>query len=326
MGIGGSRQPAHSCFFRPMATGSALLLSLALTQPALTQEAARNTTKAAVKSPPSPPQPPADSVGGMGDVNLYPKRIIIDQRQRVATVGLFNRASATGRYEIKLSDMMMTPEGRLVDLASVTDAAARDRVKTASSLLRWSPHRVMLASHEAQTVRLMARVPPDLPPGEYRSHFSATAVPDVGSGGFSIEAAAGAQTSSIIGISIVPRFGISIPVIVRIGETTVTAGLRDLSVTALPEGKRAISMTITRSGNRSAYGDITVTALGGKAKLAEIRGIGVYTEITQRTLQVVVDPKSDPRLTARGARLTVTFTDDDFAPGKILARQDFTVP
>ena len=34
----------------------------------------------------------------------------------------------------------------------------------------------------------------------------------------------------------------------------------------------------------------------------------------------------DPALTARGAKLTVTYTDDDFAPGKILARQDFIVP
>ena len=335
MGLGGRRPKTPSYFFGRMTAGPALLALLALAQPALAAAAnkSQNAARAAQKSslpaqqlPPAPPEPPADSVGGMGDVNLYPKRIIIDQRQRVATVGLFNRASATGSYEIKLTDMMMTPEGRLVDLASVSDAAARDRVKTASRLLRWSPHRVVLGSHEAQTVRLMARVPPDLPPGEYRSHFSATAVPDIGSGGLSIEDAAGAQKTGAIGVTIVPRFGISIPVIVRIGETTVTAGLRDLSVTPLPDGGRVIALTITRSGNRSAYGDITVTPAGGKTRLAEIRGIGVYTEITQRSVQILVDPKSDPRLTTRGARLTVTYTDDDFAPGKILARQDFTVP
>ena len=232
---------------------------------------------------------------------------------------------ATGSYEIKLNDMMMTPEGRLVDLASVTDPALRDRVKTASKLIRWSPHRVVLASHDSQTVRLMARVPPDLPPGEYRSHFSAIALPDATSG-LSIEDAAGTHKPGSIGVTIVPRFGISIPVIVRVGDTTVTAGLRDLAVTPQPDGKRVISLTITREGTRSAYGDFVVTAGGGKTKLAEIRGIGVYTEVTRRSLQIMVDPAADPRLTAPGARLTVTYTDDDFAPGKILARQDFTVP
>ena len=330
MGFGGRRPKT---LLRNLSGGRvalALLLSAVLAQPVSAQGAAQSAVPSAPKPQPAPsstpPEPPTDSVGGMGDVNLYPKRIIIDQRQRVATVGLFNRASATGSYEIKLTDMMMTPEGRLVDLASISDAASRDRVKTASSLLRWSPHRVVLGSHEAQTVRLMARVPPDLPPGEYRSHFSATAIPDIGSSGLSIEDAAGAQRAGAIGVTIVPRFGISIPVIVRIGETTVTAGLRDLSVMPLPDGGRVIALTITRSGNRSAYGDITVSPVGGKTKLAEIRGIGVYTEITQRSVQILVDPKSDPRLTIRGTRLTVTYTDDDFAPGKILARQDFTVP
>jgi hypothetical protein len=329
MGFGGRRLRAPLRVFGRGAI-SAMLLSLALGQPALAQSTARPAARPAspppAVQPPAPPEPPANSVGGMGDVNLYPKRVIIDQRQRVATVGLFNRASATGNYEIKLSDMMMTPDGRLVDLASVSDPAVRDRVKTASKLIRWSPHRVTLASHDSQTVRLMARVPPDLPPGEYRSHFSAVALPDVGTGGLSIEDAAGTAKPGAIGVTIVPRFGISIPVIVRVGETTVTAGLRDLTVTQQPDGNRVISLTVTREGNRSAYGDFVITAAGSKTKVSEIRGIGVYTEVSQRALQMLVDPAADPRLTARGARLTVTYTDDDFAPGKILARQDFIVP
>lgn len=276
-------------------------------------------------APPAPPAP-AGSVGGMGDVNIYPKRVVIDQKQRVASIGLFNRAAAQGDYDINLTDMMMTPDGRLVELGTVTDPAQRDRVRTASSLLRWSPHRVTLAPYNSQTVRLMARVPPDLPAGEYRSHFSAVAVPPIGAGGYSIEQATGGQTTNSIGVTIVPRFGISIPVIVRVGETNVTVGLRDLAVTALPDGKKIISLTITRVGNRSAFGDLAVTVAGSKTKVAEIKGIGVYTEISQRPVQIPTDPAADPRLSARGARLTVTYTDDDFAPGKILVKQDFIVP
>ena len=166
----------------------------------------------------------------MGDVNIYPKRVVIDAKQRVASVGLFNRAAAQGDYDISITDMMMTPEGRLVELGTVTDPAQRDRVRTASNLLRWSPRRVTLGPFDSQTVRIMARVSPDLPPGEYRSHFSAVAIPAIGTGGLTIEQAAGGQKANAIGVTIVPRFGISIPVIVRVGETTLTAGLRDLSV------------------------------------------------------------------------------------------------
>ena len=297
---------------------------------AMQQAQAQPVAQPAPKPAPGPDtgtaQSPAGSVGGMGDVNIYPKRVVIDQKQRVASVGLFNRAAAQGNYTISITDMMMTPEGRLVELGTVSDPAQRDRVRTASSLLRWSPHRVTLKPYDSQTVRLMARVPPDLPAGEYRSHFSAIAVPETGTNGYTIEQATGGQNTNSIGVTIVPRFGISIPVIVRVGETNVTAGLRDLAVVALPDGKKAIALTITRVGNRSAFGDIAITATGSKTKVAEVLGIGVYTEVGQRTVQIQVDPASDPRLTARGARLTVTYTDDDFAPGKILVKQDFIVP
>ena len=92
---------------------SAMLLLAPMTQQALAQSAARPA-----QAPPAA-ETPAGSVGGMGDVNLYPKRVVIDSKQRVASVGLFNRAAAQGEYEISVTDMMMTPEGRLVELGTV---------------------------------------------------------------------------------------------------------------------------------------------------------------------------------------------------------------
>ncbi len=307
--------PRHVC-------GAASLLLLAcLTQAAQAQS---NTNAPVATSPPSA-ELPAGAVGGMGDVNVFPKRVVIDQKQRVASVGLFNRAAAQSDYDITLTDMMMTEEGQLVDLASVTDPAAKARVRPASSMLRWSPRRVTLASHDSQTIRIMARAAPDLPPGEYRTHFSAVAVPN-SVNGFSIEQAAGTNNPNSVGVMIVPRFGISIPVILRVGETTMTAGLRDLAITAEPGGDRAIRLTITREGTRSAFGDLTVTVTGSKSKVTEIKGVGVYPEVGQRLVHIPLDPALDPRLIARGARLTVTYTDDDFAPGKVLATQNFIVP
>lgn len=275
---------------------------------------------------PVPVKPPAGSVGGIGDVNLYPKRVVINERQRIATVGLFNRALASGDYDITLTDQMMTVEGKIVALASVADPALRAKLKAASELLRWSPHRVTLAGNEAQTVRIMARIPPDLAPGEYRSHFTAIAVPSESVGGLSIENAAAPPQPGKIGVTIVPRFGISIPIILRVGETTLTAGLTGLKLQTLPGGGKAMVLTITRQGTRSAFGDISITAAGAKKALAEVKGVGVYTEIDHRLLTIAIDPLAEARFTAPGARLTVTYTDDDANPGKVLSRQDFTVP
>lgn len=279
--------------------------------------------------PPAPAPLPAGAVGGMGDINLFPKRVVIDDRARIASVGLYNRAVAAGEYDITVSDMAMQRDGRLVDLAAIEDPAARANVRVASGMLRWSPRHVTLPGSEAQMVRIMARVAPDLPPGEYRSHFTVVSVPPE-TGGISIDEATGAQTESGIGVRIVPRFGISIPVIVRVGETTLTAGLKDFALstqTASPTGGPAtLSLTITREGTRSAFGDITITAPGAKKPVAEIKGIGVYTEIAERAVKVLIDPATEPRFLAKGTRWTVTYTDDDAAPGKVLAKQEFIVP
>ena len=280
---------------------------------------------APAQSGPVPAAVPAGAVGGMGDVNIYPKRLVIDGRNRLATLGLYNRSTAPGDYDITLSDKMMTPAGTLTDLADVTDPQQRANVHSAAQLLRWSPHRVMLQGSEAQTVRVMVRVPPDLPPGEYRSHFAIISVPPE-IGGLSIDDAAGAERSPDgIGVRIVPRFGISIPVIVRVGETTLAVGIRDLAVVA-DTASRKIRLTLTRDGTRSAFGDIAIYPAGSKTPIAEVRGIGIYTEVTERRADVAIDPKADPRLYARGARLVAVYTDDDVAPGKALARQEFVVP
>jgi len=311
-----------------LSSGAVLALSviaLALPLPAAAQQPVPEPFADPAAEAPAPAALPSGSIGGMGDINLFPKRIVIDDRQRLANLGLYNRAVSTGEYEITVGDMAMQPDGHLVELASLTDPAARALVHTASGFLRWSPRRVSLPGSEAQMVRIMARVPPELAPGEYRSHFTVVSVPPE-TGGTSIDEATGAGGADGIGVRIVPRFGISIPVIVRVGQTTLTAGLKDFALIAQPGGGHALSFKITREGTRSAFGDITVTAPGAKKPVGEVKGIGVYTEIAERSVQIMLDPAADPRLLARGARLSITYVDDDAAPGKTLAKQEFIVP
>lgn len=296
--------------------------------PVASDGARSNESDTAASYPVTPPaaapgSAPEGSVGGMGDVNLYPKRVVMTDRERTATIGLYNRAAANGEYEISVTDMLMQPDGRLIDLASA-DPAQAAKVKSASAMLRWSPRRVTLPANEAQLVRIMARVPPDLPPGEYRAHFSAVSTPPE-TGDVSIGDGAITQNNGV-GVQIIPRFGISIPIIVRVGETTLTTGLAGLAVTRPGGGAPSFALRITREGTRSAFGNISVTSTGAKKPIGEVKGVGVYTEINERSVQVPIDPQADPALYAKGARLTVTYTDDELAPGKILARQEFTVP
>ena len=47
---------------------------------------------------------PEGSVGGMGDINLYPKRVVIDPRQRIASIGLYNRTIDPGEWQQARAD------------------------------------------------------------------------------------------------------------------------------------------------------------------------------------------------------------------------------
>lgn len=273
---------------------------------------------------PSASPPPAGSVGGMGDVNLFPRRVVIDGRRGIASIGLYNKTANDGDYEIKIVDMAMTPEGQLIAFDNGLDEAVRARVKTASPMLRHSPRRVTLRGSESQVVRVMARAQSDIPDGEYRSHFLVASVPQIDSG-FSIENAVGDTEDRGIGVTIRPRFGISIPVIVRIGETTLDVGIENPSLVTARDGSKAISLTLTRAGTRSAYGNAFVTAVGSGESVAIAKGIGVYPEVDSRQVFLPVDPETDPALLAPGARLKIEFIDDDFEPGARLAAQEFVI-
>lgn len=315
--------------------GALGLAALCVASPVMGQslalETAEDVTQAeeAVAEPPEvmPGEVPAGSVGGMGDINIYPRRIVMDQRQRVASVGLYNKLPFEGEYEISVVNMMMTDTGQIIPFSNLPEGVNGSEVKVASDMLRWSPRRVLLLGSEAQTVRIMARPPADLPDGEYRAHFTVVSVPSDINDGFSIDDALGStnQGAGNVGVTIRPRFGISIPVIVRVGSTTLDVGLADFSIAQGDSGPQ-VSLTISRSGTRSAYGDLIITAPGQDAPLVVARGIGVYPEIDARKVQLAINPEFDVSRLTSGMTVTATFVDDDVAPGNTLARQTFVVP
>lgn len=269
---------------------------------------------------------PENSVSGMGDINLYPRRVIIQGRQRTAEVGLFNRTANQGDYEIDITEMAMTPEGRLIPLDQVDDPAIAAKVKSARDMIRWSPKRLVLAGSESQTIRLMARPSADTPPGEYRAHFLAISRPDAVAGGVSIDEVVSGRQANGIGVTIKPRFGISIPVIVRVGETTLRLGIENPRLIDLPDGRRALSLKLNREGTRSAYGDVRVFRSNSEEAIVIARGVGIYPEIDSRTLVLPFTLGEDVAPLSSGEKLKIVFIDDDFDPGAVLVEAAFTAP
>ena len=214
-----------------------------------------------------------------GDLLVAPTRIILDG-SRGTEVVLNNIGSAPATYRISLEIKRMTAAGGLDEVAEENATPAE---RAALDMIVFSPRRVTLPPNQPQVVRVGVRVPEGLPPGEYRAHMLFRAVPDT------VPAAAAEARSASTGVSIAltPIYGITIPVIVRMGDLGAEAVIGDAWVSESAEGP-AFNFDLSRTGNRSVYGDIEVTQPGVAEPLLVARGIAVYPEVSARKVSLRV--------------------------------------
>lgn len=249
-----------------------------------------------------------------GDLLVAPTRIILDG-SRGAEVVLNNIGSEPATYRISLEIKRMTAEGGLdeIDEANVTPAE-----RAALDMIAFSPRRVRLLPNQPQVIRVGARLPEGLPTGEYRVHMLFRAVPDA-------EPAAAPDAakpaSAGVSISLTPIYGITIPVIVRVGDLAAGAKIGAAWVGATKDGP-AFEFDLTRTGNRSVYGDVEVTRPGLAKPLLIARGIAVYPEIGARRVSLRVPPELAAQL--KGP-VQIRYTEDREIGGGTIDQVDRVV-
>jgi hypothetical protein len=170
------------------------------------------------------------------------------------------------------------------NLVVVKDAEANGKEKAALEMIRYAPRRVTLPPAQPQAIRVSARPGADLPDGEYRVHMSFAALPKVAP----VTDAPVKQDG--IAINLVPVYGIVMPIIIRKGELTVTAGLANARIVRGPNGDE-FAVDMTRAGSESIYGDLFVYRQGAKDPAFIARGIGVYPEIATRHAAFSITPE-----------------------------------
>lgn len=214
---------------------------------------------------------------GVGDLLVAPTRIILNGGKGTEII-LNNIGDDTATYRISVELKRMRADGSFEDVAtpSAAETAARDMVI-------FAPRRVVLPPKQPQTIRIAARAPAGLPDGEYRVHMLFRAVPP---------AQPPVQTPADfkgIGFALTPVYGVTIPVIVRLGNLAATAGIANVGKVQV-EGRPAVALELTRSGSRSTYGEIRILKAGSKEPIAMQRGIAVYTELGRRQVTIPLEP------------------------------------
>ena len=218
-------------------------------------------------------------VHAAGDLLVAPTRVILDG-SRGTEVVLNNIGSEPATYRISLEIKRMTAEGGLDEVVEENVTPAE---RAALDMIMFSPRRVTLPPNQPQVVRVGVRVPEGLPPGEYRAHMLFRSVPDAP------PAPAGAAKPAGAGVSIAltPIYGITIPVIVRVGNLGAEAAIGAAWVSESADGP-AFNFDLARTGDRSVYGDIEVTRPGVAEPLLVARGIAVYPEVGARKVSLRV--------------------------------------
>ena len=220
----------------------------------------------------------APSEGGFGDLLVAPTRLVLDGRKS-AEVILNNIGQETATYRISVEFRRMTEDGGLEDVASPSD-----RDKLAEEMIVYAPRRVTLAPREPQVIRVAARPPAGLPDGEYRVHMLFRAIPPATPVVPAAAAAAGSQPKGI-SFALSPVYGVTIPVIVRLGNLQATAGISDVHL-AEKNGNRVVSLELSRAGQRSTFGEVRVLKAGVKEPVAIQRAVAIYTEVGKREVNI----------------------------------------
>jgi len=257
----------------------------------------------------------------LADLALFPTRIVLEKNQRAAQVELMNNGTSPETYRINLVNRRMGETGEFIAL----DAPGPGD-QFADPLLRYSPKQVTVQPGSSQTVRILVRKPADLAPGEYRSHLQFDRVADTAAAS-SIEQS-DKPGDKAIGVVITALVGASIPVIVRQGETQVSVTLSDLALLpAAGSAGPALGFQINRSGNRSAYGDLTVrfTPNGGKpVELSKVGALAVYVPNPLRRARMTLQVPAGMALA--GGTLSLSYRERAEAGGKMMAQASLTLP
>lgn len=253
-----------------------------------------------------------------GDLILLKKRVVFSSKDNIQKLDYGNTGNTSADYEVSLINMRMTAHGSF-ETITVPDSGQY----FANDFIQYYPHSMVIQPNESQTMKIQLMNAATMKPGEYRSHLYFRA--KEGSGGDNNSIAGDNESTPAKGMNVSVRteFGIAIPVIVRIGESTTTVKLTGLNMVQNSKGAREMKFTIEREGNFSSYGHVRVLHIaqnGTETEVGNVMGVAVYTPGNLRHCSLQLN---DPgKVDFKHGKLTIEYTQPKEEGGGILAKSE----
>ncbi|MBN2634391.1 MAG: hypothetical protein JXR66_12590 [Bacteroidales bacterium] len=220
------------------------------------------------------------TASAQGDLLITPRRVVFDGQARTFDLNLANIGKDTAKYSISMVQVRMKDDG---GFETITKPDPGQRF--ADRYVRFFPRSVALGPNESQTVKIQLIRTGEMTPGEYRSHFYFRATPDAKP---LAEEQINRDTTTL-SVVLTPIFGITIPVIIKVGESDTRVTLSDLALEYQTGAAPFLKFTFNRTGNMSVYGDIAVDHISPQGTVTRVgiaNGVAVYTPNSIRRFQL----------------------------------------
>ena len=233
-----------------------------------------------------------------------------------------NTGKDSVRYRISVVQMRMKEDG---SFETITQPDADQNF--ADQNFRFFPRTVVLGPNEAQTVKIQVTNTGSLTSGEYRSHLYFRAEADKKPLG---EEETNKDTGAI-SVKITAVFGISIPVIIRIGsEDSINASPRITiesgRLSTQKDSTTALQVKFIREGQYSVYGDINVHHISPEGKttlVSQARGMAIYTPNHVRYFNMQLDNSNG--IDYNKGKLKIVYTRPAEARASVMAEKEITL-
>jgi len=242
-------------------------------------------------------------VFAQGNLLVAPTRVVFEGNKQRQELNLVNMGKDTATYSISFIQYNMKEDGSYL----IIDKPDSGQM-FADPYLRVFPRKVTLAPAESQVVMVQCRRTSEMAAGEYRSHVyfrSENNYEPLGRKNSQMD-------TTKVSVQLIPVFGISIPVIIRIGTVNVKAGLSHLELETMQDSLPYLNLTLHRTGNISLFGNLVVEYIplqGKPIEIGKVKGVKVYTNIDE--IHVSVRLNKMPGMTFKNAKLRVRFINDD---------------
>lgn len=242
------------------------------------------------------------SLAAQAEVLIAPTRVVMENGTRSAELVIVNKGEEEAAFRVSLENRRMTLDG-----AMETAATPLPNELFALDHLRYSPRRVVLEPGGRQTIRVSLKNT-QMQAGEYRSHLRLMSAPT--SAGRTLQSA-GAKGSDGISIQLVAIRSLTIPVIARIGSLDASLSLDGASLKNIQhsDGETILEARLSRTGTKSAYGDLEIYVEGQSEPVYFARGIAVYTPNSERLVKLPLPNAVRDQLKGRSVKIIYRSSD-----------------